>query len=209
MARAYRPEALFQGARSREVIETILDMHFGGTARPNAHGPWIADLTWGKGAFWGDNWPGNVVGFDLAPRLGAVATADAKHAPLRDGAVEIAVFDPPFTFSRGKNPGSAGLVTDYVFLQSYEELLHLCCNAACEMRRIATKGAIVKLADSIKHGKFHPLHINGAEVMRPWLGQPCDIAILNSGVVRPEGPNWGEPKHLRNMHSYFLVYKWA
>lgn len=200
MTELRRPKALFRDVRSREVIEALLAIHF-----PDVTS--IVDATWGKGAFWRGHEP--VVGLDIVPRLGCQLAADATDLPLRSQAVDLAVFDPPFTFSRGKNPGSTKVHEDFSFLPNYDSLLSLCRGAAEELRRVARLGAIVKLADSVKHGKFHSLHIDAVNEMRPWLGGPEDIAILDSGVVRPDGPNWGAPKHLRNTHSYFFVYVWG
>ncbi len=49
-----------------------------------------------------------------------------------------------------------------------------------------------------------------ADVMRAILAihWPEDVAILDSGVVRPMRPNQ-RVLHLRHAHSYFLVYKWG
>ncbi len=194
-----RRNAVFHNTNSREVLRAILAIHFPDDLL-------IADLTWGKGAFW-EGQP--VIGLDIEPRLGCHIRADARAVPLQAGLIDVAVLDPPHTWSRGKNPGSAGLVSDYGFLPSKDALLTLCCEAAREIRRIATAGAILKIMDTVKHGKYHAVHIEVAKAIEPDLGVLEDIAILDSGVVRPEGPNWKDQKHLRNGQSYFLVYRWA
>ena len=117
-----RQSALFRGVRSRDVIRTLMELHF-----PRAKG--IADH-WGKGAFW---FGGELVlGLDIEPRLGCAVRADAQAVPLRYHAVDVAVFDPPFTWSRGRNPGSTMLHKDFSYLARYEDLYRLLAEAAKE-----------------------------------------------------------------------------
>jgi len=197
-----RPNAVFSGARSCDVIAAILRIHF-----PDA--PMIADLTWGKGAFWsGDEW---VLGLDIASRYGCHVRADSRHTPLRDGVVDLAVFDPPFLVNRGAggvSPTTLRLLADYGghTFRTQQEVRQLYIDTAPEIRRIARCGAIIKCADIVDVG-FQPTHALLIAAFQPILGLPADIAILDSGVVRPI--RFKRVLHLRNAHSYFLVYKWT
>ena len=78
--------------------------------------------------------------------------------------------------------------------------------SAPEMRRIARLGAIIKLTDMVEAGRFMPTHILVAAGCSGVLGYPADLAILDSGVVRPTRHE--RVLHLRHAHSYFLIYKW-
>ena len=90
-----RTESLHLGKRSRDVVENIERIHFPGAS--------FADVTWGKGAFWGYGpLRDRVVGLDRAARYGCQIAADCRAIPLRDGAVDVAVFDPPHQLAPSK-----------------------------------------------------------------------------------------------------------
>lgn len=194
--------AVFRDARSRDVVNALLSIHWPSDIR-------ILDMTWGKGAFW-QGTERHVVGADLAPRYGCHMKADAQRLPIRSAAFDVAVFDPPHLFSRGPSPSRQTLHDDYSEVSNYEVLRRLYAGAATEIRRVATRGAIIKFTDMVKFGRLHPSHlIIGCEIA-PVLGWPDEIAILDSGTVRPNpSQEGGGQRHLRNNHSYFFLYDWG
>lgn len=194
-----RTNAVFRDTNSKDVIKHILEVDF-----PEIES--IADLTWGKGAFWKDASPRSVVGLDYYPRLGAQIGADARHVPLVDGAVDLAIFDPPHQHGVSKTT-TLGHQADYGRLPSQKDVHQLLADTLTEIRRIASEGAIIKLTDMVEAGRYMPTHMMFAAAAANLIGWPCDLAILDSGVVRPVRPNQ-RVLHLRHAHSYFLVYKW-
>ena len=196
-AREVRYHAVFRDCYSRDVLGVIFALHFPGTVE-------IADLTWGKGAFWRKPLADQVIHrFDKAPRYGA-CYADSRKCPLLDSAVDVAVFDPPHQHARGHNT-TLHQEADFGSLASQAEIHALIRDTAPELRRIARLGAVVKMTDMVEAGRFMPTHILAASALAPVLGWPEDLAILDSGVPRPVR---GRVLHLRHAHSYFLVYKW-
>ena len=199
-----RPKALFTDCVSRDVIAALRALHFPGCT--------VVDLTWGKGAFWmpGAFWSDqDVVGIDIAPRQGCKIRANARYAPVKDRAVDLAVFDPPHIWSPGNTATSkAAIYDDYGSMPTLQALIDLYVEGVAEARRIARVGAIVKCADMVKHGRFTPSHAIVMAKLEPTVGWPTDIAILDTGIVRPVRPD--QPVlHLRHTVSYFLVYRWS
>lgn len=199
-----RINAVFRDCISKDVLRAIFDIHFPTCGKAEGE-RYIVDLTWGKGAFWGDG-EAPVVGFDIAPRLGCEVKADAVAAPIKDEAFVVAILDPPHIHAPGKSRRTR-IADDYGGLPSQKEIRKLYVKAAPELRRIAKTGAILKCTDMVESGKFQPNHALIIGGVSEHLGWPVDIAILDSGVVRPTRPGH-RVLHLRHAHSYFLVYKW-
>lgn len=193
-----RQEAIFQGKQSRDVVKAIVTVHFQGCT--------FLDATYGKGAFWTETvQPAHAS--DLSPRFSFVYKADARHLPFTDDLVDVIVFDPLHQH------GVSGTTTlkqqeDFSRLFNQKEVRALYREAAPELRRVASQGAIIKTTDMVESGKFNPTHIMVArELFEQWSQWPAGIAILNSGVVRPTRHT--RVLHLRHAHSYFLIYKWG
>lgn len=197
---AERTNAVFRDTNSKAVIARILAVDF-----PDIKS--VADLTWGKGAFWRDDNRDRVIGLDKLPRYGCQIAADARHVPLADGAVDVAIFDPPHQHGISKTT-TLRHQADFDRMANQKDIHQLLLDAAPELQRIARVGAIVKLTDMVEAGRFMPTHAMFAAAVAPSLGWPCDMAILDSGVVRPMKPNQ-RVLHLRQAHSFFLIYKWA
>lgn len=196
-----RTNAVFRDARSRDVIRVVLQTHFPGAER-------AVDLTWGKGAFWtGEEESGWVVGLDKRPRYGCQIAADSRHVPLRSQSVDVAIFDPPHQHGISKTT-TLKHQDDYDRMPNQRDIHQLLADTAPELRRIARVGAIIKLTDMVEAGRYVPTHMMFAAAAAPKLGWPCDLAILDSGVVRPVRPNQ-RVLHLRHAHSFWLIYKWA
>ncbi len=195
-----RKNAVFRDVYSKEVIASILEVEF-----PDIET--VADLTWGKGAFWKDTNSVHVIGLDRKPRYGAQVGADARHVPLVNEAVDVVIFDPPHQHGVSKTT-TLRHQADYDRMPNQKDIHQLLADVAPEIRRVARVGAIIKLTDMVEAGRFMPTHILFASAAARLLGMPCDMAILDSGVVRPVKPNQ-RVLHLRHAHSYFLIYKWS
>ena len=195
-----RQNAVFRDVHSKQVIASILEVEY-----PDIKT--VADLTWGKGAFWKTAPVHGVIGLDKRPRYGCQIAADARHVPLVDEAVDVAIFDPPHQHGVSKTT-TLQHQADYDRLPNQKDVHQLLADVVPELRRVASIGAIIKLTDMVEAGRFMPTHMLFAAAAAPQLGWPCDMAILDSGVVRPMKPNQ-RVLHLRHAHSYFLIYKWA
>lgn len=205
-----RTNAVFRDTDSKAVIASILAVAF-----PDIKS--VADLTYGKGAFWygpPDSTDSplyhagvRLVGFDKRPRYGCQIAADARYVPLADEAVDVVIFDPPHQHAISKTT-TLRHQADFDRMPNQKDIHQLLREAAPELRRVARIGAIVKLTDMVEAGRFMPTHAMFSAAAAPLLGWPCDLAILDSGVVRPMKPNQ-RVLHLRHAHSYFLCYRWS
>lgn len=196
-----RRNAVFRDCYSRTVMEVVMGLHF-------ADAELVADLTWGKGAFWSrealEQWC--VIGLDLAPRYGCEIQAVSQAVPLADDSVDVAIFDPPHQHGRSKTT-TLRHQADFDRMDNQAQIHQLILDTAPELYRIACQGAIIKLTDMIEAGRYMPSHALVMAACSPILGWPDDVAILDSGVVRPVKPS--RILHLRHAHSFFLIYKWG
>ena len=194
-----RRNAVFRDCYSRDVIDAIFAVHFPGPVE-------IADLTWGKGAFWRAPLSEQVLyQLDKNPRYGA-GYADCRAVPLPDDIVDVVVFDPPHQHGQSKTT-TLKHQADYGRAANQAEIHALIRETVPEIRRLARLGAVIKLTDMVEAGRVMPTHILVAAGCADVLGWPEDLAILDSGVVRPT--RHVRILHLRHAHSYFLVYKWG
>lgn len=189
---------MFRDVHSNTVMQTILEIHFPKDSK-------ILDLTYGKGAFYRElNL--DVIGFDLNPRYGAVVAADSRHVPVRDKSVDVVILDGPFQHGISKT-STLKQQEDYTRMKNQWEIHQLMIDTAPEMRRVARVGAIVKCMNIVEAGRYIPTEALFVAAAKKYLGYPEDMAILDSGVVRPT--NHERILHLRQAHSFFLVYKWT
>ena len=194
-----RRNAVFRNVTSKEVIVAIWRLHFPETT--------VADLTWGRGSFWTGALRSTVIArFDLRPRRGANGRADFRFVPLKTGAVDVAVLDPPHLHASGITT-TLGLQDAFGSIPSQAEGHRLIFAAAPELRRVARLGAIIKVTDMVESGRYVPTHSIVSCGLKDVLGWPHDLAILDSGVVRSTRPNH-RVLHLRHAHSFFLIYRW-
>lgn len=193
-----RAESVQFGRTSSPIIASLLSLKF-------PDGETVVDLTYGRGSFWADVVGWNVIGFDIAPKDGIRARADARHVPLRDAAVDVAVFDPPYVRDR---QGRWWYADRYGQLDA-PRISRLMPMVAAEMRRVARLGAIVKVQDVIDghdavwhsfevHAAFHELGVEPAEQL---------VFVPTGG--RGDGWNWQRQAHLRRVHAFFYVFEWA
>ena len=194
-----RCNSVFRDVNSSDVVKSVFEVHFSEASS-------VADLTYGKGAFW-KNVPENltVVSLDQNPRYGCLVKSDCRSVPLGDQSVDVVVFDPPHQHGVSLST-TLRQQEDFGRLSSQTEIHALVRDTAPEIRRISRVGAIIKITDMVEGGRFMPSHILIASSLSPVLGWPADMAILDSGVVRPT--NHERVLHLRHAHSYFMVYKW-
>jgi hypothetical protein len=162
-------------------------------------------------------YPPDVVGLDIESTFGTQIKSDYRHVPLKDKSVDVAVFDPPFIFTRGVQRisgtkrgflGSEG-VMEQAFPHNAEELRSHTHQAFREGRRIARCGMILKGMDLIT-GQ-HPnwwTYQTMADTLWGDDMQPEDMLIQVSLAARLKDPRWKNQLHFRRRHVIYLIYKW-
>jgi hypothetical protein len=180
----------------------------------------IADVTWGKGAFWTatDTSLYDVRGTDIQTGV------DCRDLPYGDGEIDALVLDPPYMegLFRGRTNEMAGAGTHAAFRERYSDsratevvegapkwhdaVLDLYFKAALEAKRVLRNYGtfIVKCQDEVSANRQRLTHV---ELINEFA---ADFYCKDLYVVtRPNKPGIVrvlKQEHARKNHSYFLVF---
>lgn len=197
-----------------DVFPLILDLHVPPGSR-------VADVTWGKGAFWRkvrrDGY--RVLGTDLQTGV------DCRDLPYPDGELDCLVLDPPYMegLFRRSETHLAGAGSHAPFRASYsngaatapveggpryhDAVIDLYLRAGAEARRVLRNHGvfIVKCQDEVSANRQRLTHV---ELINAYTadGFYCKDLFV---VVRPNRPVVARllrQEHARKNHSYFLVF---
>jgi hypothetical protein len=197
-----------------DVFPQVLRLHVPPGSR-------VADVTWGKGAFWRRVPPTayEVLATDLQTGV------DCRDLPYRDGDLDCVVLDPPYMegLFRRQAVQLAGSGSHAAFRASYSDgrptepvdgapkyhdaVVDLYLKAGKEAHRVLRPHGvfIVKCQDEVSANRQRLTHvelINAYEEM----GFYCKDLFI---VVRPNRPGVTRllrQEHARKNHSYFLVF---
>jgi len=163
----------------------------------------IADVTYGKGAFWRKTPQLDVTGSDLitVPER----PYDFRDLPYEDNSFDIVVFDPPYLVWPGQhmsNDRYQNAQTTKGFY--YSDIRDLYRDGMKEAQRVAGRQVWVKCKDTVSSGSQRWLHhhiLTDAEAMG-MTGR--DLFILDATSRLPTG-GWTTQHHARKPHSYLWV----
>ncbi|MBO0874612.1 MAG: hypothetical protein J2P19_14575 [Pseudonocardia sp.] len=198
-----------------DVFPLVLDLHVPGGSR-------IADVTWGKGAFWRKVPPGayQVLGTDLQTGV------DCRELPYAADELDCVVLDPPYMegLYRRERSHLAGAGSHAPFRGRYsngaptepppdggpryhDAVLDLYLRAGTEAHRVLRNHGvfIVKCQDEVSANRQRLTHV---ELINAYVeaGFYCKDLFV---VVRPNRPVVARllrQEHARKNHSYFLVF---
>jgi hypothetical protein len=186
---------------SADVIERVAALYF----KP---GDEIADLTYGKGAFWRkidtaqyEFYPSDVI---TCPQ----ALYDVRELPYRDDSFDVDVLDLPFSH----NPGRCSFESNYRNVETTEGLNHDGIMQLYEagmteaMRILKPNGLLLlKCQDEIESGKQRWSHIEVYEIAKRLGMVVQDLFVMTQKhdpmIQRPD------QKHARKNHSFFWLFK--
>ncbi len=201
-------------ASNAEVFTQVLALHV-------AQGSRVADVTWGKGAFWRRIPEGRyeVLATDLQTGV------DCRALPYADGEIDALVLDPPYmeglfrrstTHLAGSGSHAAfrgrysnGAATDQTDggPRYHDAVLELYLRAGAEARRVLRNHGvlIVKCQDEVSANRQRLTHV---ELINAFSAEGfyCKDLFV---VVRPNKPGVSRlvrQEHARKNHSYFLVF---
>ena len=197
-----------------DVFPQILKLHV-------PDGSIIADVTYGKGAFWRRVRTG-----DYTLHTSDIADGtDCRNLPYDDDSLDCVVLDPPYMegFYRKNDSEKAGAGTHQAFRDHYSNgseepvsngakwhgaVLDMYKQSGTEAYRVLRKKGvlIVKCQDEVSANRQHLTHV---EVINEYslIGFYCKDLFV---VVRPNKPGVSRIKkqnHARKNHSYFLVFE--
>ncbi len=189
-----------------EVFPWILELYV-------APGSIIADVTFGKGAFWKRVPEGlyQVLATDILDGI------DCRDLPYADVAIDCVVLDPPYMHSPG---GTAHLAhspfeehyrnngTGNTTLSKYhEEVLDLYRDAGREAHRVLRERGvlIVKCQDEVCANRQRFTHVEIIEAYQEmgFVAEDLFVVVRNN---RPGVSRTIRQVHARKNHSYFLVF---
>jgi hypothetical protein len=207
-------------------LDLVLSAHVGQNARVFAdilrlhvpRGSKVADVTYGKGAFWKKVDPTlyTLLATDLKTGV------DCRRLPYEDASIDAVVLDPPYMegFFRQTAEQLAGSGSHASFREHYASsaattsgpryhaaVLSLYVEAAIEARRVLRNRGIliVKCQDEVSANQQHLTHV---EIVNGYAAigfHAKDLFVL----VRTNRPGVSRLKkqvHARKNHSYFLVF---
>jgi hypothetical protein len=201
-------------ASNAEVFAQLMALHV-------PEGSRVADVTWGKGAFWrqipDDRY--QVLATDLQTGV------DCRALPYADGSLDAVVLDPPYMEGlfrrdtgqlagsgshaafRGRYSDGAATISDADAPRWHEAVLSLYLDAGAEARRVLRNHGVfvVKCQDEVSANRQRLTHV---ELINAFAcdGFYCKDLFV---VVRPNRPAVSRllrQEHARKNHSYFLVF---
>jgi hypothetical protein len=197
-----------------DVFPHVLDLHVPPGGR-------VADVTWGKGAFWRQVPTGRyeVLGTDLQTGV------DCRDLPYADGEIDCVVLDPPYMEGLFRSSPShlAGSGSHAAFRSSYSDgrateaadgapkyhdaVLDLYLKAGKEAHRVLRDFGVfvVKCQDEVSANRQRLTHVELINAYED-AGFYCKDLFI---VVRPNRPGVTrllKQEHARKNHSYFLVF---
>lgn len=193
-------------AANAKVFPLILGLYV-------APGSIVADVTYGKGAFWRDVPPGE---YDLwaTDMLDGV---DCRELPYRDGTVDCVVLDPPYMHSPGGSThrGQSAFESHYrnngtgnnTSKKYHEAVVELYRQAGEEAFRVLRERGvfIVKCQDEVCTNRQRFTHVELIQAFEEQGFVAEDLFV----VVRQNNPGVSSvvrQVHARKNHSYFLVF---
>lgn len=173
-------------------------------------GDTIADVTYGKGAFWRkvDVCQFKMLLSDLRGQHG-VQRFDLRDLPYLNGSVNVVVLDPPYMH----NPGKPMVDTRYANQKTtkgmyHDDIMDLYRDGIREAKRILKEDGLlmVKCKDEIEGGRQRWSHI-GVWQIAVHLGFYAKDLFILIPSSRTSFNRWSRQLHARKIHSYLWVFQ--
>lgn len=178
----------------------------------------VADVTWGKGAFWRktDRTKFRLIGSDLDPSFGKPRIgADFRHMPYLSQSIDVVVLDPPYiawagnhiTNHRYNNAATTGKESGTPLY--HDGIIQLYREGMTEAFRVLKPGGFcwVKGKDEVSSGRQHWSHRQIPDIADKELG----FYMRDLFIVIPNGQSptsrWTTQHHARKVHSYLWIFE--
>jgi len=194
-------------AQNSDVFPNILKLYV-------STGSVVADVTYGKGAFWR-----YVPKSTYKLRKSDLARGvDCRKLPYKDSSVDCVVLDPPYMHTPGGTAHDGHQNFEHYYRNNgtknnggkkyHEAVLDLYFVAAMEAKRVLRSGGIliVKCQDEVCAGKQRLTHV---EVINEYatygyIVEDCFVLMRKN---KPGVSRMLKQLHARKNHSYFLVFR--
>lgn len=202
---AYAPLASVWFGEDAELIERLLNFY------PRKRPRKILDATVNGGRFWRGS-KRHVIGMDIDRRHRPGVVADNTSMPLRDGSLDVVVYDPPHVPNQGRDNkkdfgARFGLVlrspkeNNYTFTHTFPPFVR-------ESYRVLKDEGILlcKITDYVHHHRYQWAHIELISAAREVGFTPCDCIVkIRKGPIID--PKWKTAHHSRRQHCYWIVFR--
>ena len=193
------------------VVESVVATRTNGPLLAAAAVLWIreddrvADVTYGRGNFWTEYRPNNLVPHDIA-----IDGVDFRNLPHDPSSFDVVVFDPPYIAQGGRDTSTVPDFLDRFGLtnapKSQAEMDDLIFDGIGEACRVLAPGGrlLVKCMDYINGGRY----VQGRHKVVEWAMEfgmeQVDEFVHYSGL----GPQPPRPRqlHSRRAHSFLCVF---
>ncbi len=195
----------YQGVNS-DIFPLVLDLYV-------PTGSVVADVTYGKGAFWKNVPKGDykLLKSDLAQGV------DCRDLPYQRNSIDCVVLDPPYMHTPGGTAHDGHQNFEHYYRNNgtgnngnkkyHEAVLDLYFQAAQEASRVLRDGGIliVKCQDEVCAGKQRLTHV---EIINEfarygYMAEDCFVLMRKN---RPGVSRILKQLHARKNHSFFLVF---
>lgn len=186
-------------------------------------GSLVADVTFGRGAFWRSIEPGTYELF--SSDIDGDPSIDCRALPYGDDTLDCVVLDPPYMegFYRDKPDQRAGSGSHESFRDAYSSdrdlkpeddrpkyhaaVLAMYVEAIVEARRVLRSGGvlIVKCQDEVSANRQRLTHVEIINALEP-MGFYCKDLFVLVRTNKPGVSRLLKQVHARKNHSYFLVF---
>lgn len=178
----------------------------------------VVDLTYGKGNFWTEYRPTNLVAHDLYTRDGV----DFRDLPEHDQSVDVVIYDPPYVAPGGREtsriaemherygldatPKNPDLLFDYIAQGLREGARILKTKAPRSSDQNARAGRMfVKTMDYVWGGRMRWGRQHAVEILRDCGLEQVDEFIHYSGTG-PQPPGRTQ-RHSRRAHTFLCIFE--
>jgi hypothetical protein len=169
----------------------------------------VLDATYGRGRFWTDVRPVNLIAHDLDPLKGD--GVDCRRLPEGDASVDVFVLDLPYVIQGGRETSTIpGMLDAYGLADGPRNEADLFANhhqAMQEAWRVLRPGGwlFVKCADAVSSGRRVWLTDFVSDTGR-CLGFTKYDELVHYSSTGPQPIDGREQKHARRAHSFLVVF---
>jgi len=201
----YQPPASVWYGNDAELLEVMLNFY---PKRPPQR---VLDATVNAGRFWRSS-QRPVIGMDAEFRHRPAIVGDNAQMPLRDGIMDVVVYDPPHIPNQGKDRSKDFNTRFGLTLKSPKEngysFAHLYPPFVVEAYRVLTpQGLLIcKITDYVHGHRFQWAHVDLIQAATAAGFSPCDCIVkVRKGPIID--PRWKTAHHARRHHCYWLVFR--
>lgn len=201
----YQPLPSIWNGEDAELLERML--RFYPRRRPRR----ILDATVNTGRFWRGS-KRRVIGLDIAAKYCPSVVGDNMQMPIRNGKLDVVVYDPPHIPNQGKDRQKDfntrfGLGLKSPRAQNYN-FSHLYSAFVEEAYRVLRPEGVLfcKITDYVHNHQLQWAHIEIVNSAAKVGFQPCDCIVkVRKGPI--VDPKWKVAHHARRQHCYWLVFR--